>query len=76
MFSVGDRVQLIAAMRAYGLAEGDTGTVVAAHRDHRTYVVAFDRGGEEIGRYDVPYSQLRKAPTAPGGKPNSPLAPG
>ncbi len=65
MFSVGDRVQLIAAMRAYGLAEGDTGTVVGVYRDHRTYVVTFDRGGEQIGRYDVPYSQLRKAPPTP-----------
>lgn len=65
MFSVGDRVQLIAAMRAYGLAEGDTGTVVGAHRDHRTYIVAFDRGGELVGQYDVPYSQLRRLPPTP-----------
>ncbi len=65
MYSVGDRVQLIAGMRAYGLAEGDTGTVVSIHRDHRTYVVAFDRGGKPIGQYDVPYSQLRTALPAP-----------
>ncbi|MDQ6604881.1 MAG: DUF4926 domain-containing protein [Chloroflexota bacterium] len=65
MFSVGDRVQLIAAMRAYGLAEGDTGTVVGAHRDHRTYIVAFDRGGEPVGQYDVPYSQLRRLSPTP-----------
>ncbi len=61
MFANGEVVELTAPMSAYGLREGDRGTVVRLHRDYRTYVVAFVRDDRMIKEYDVPYSLLRRA---------------
>ncbi len=68
LFTVGDAIELVTPMRAYGLNEGEVGTVVGIHRDNRTYIVAFVREGAALGTFDVPYNQLRhreQHPTSP-----------
>ncbi len=60
MFADGEVVELTVPMPAYGLREGDRGTVVRLHHDYRTYVVAFVRDGRMLKEYDVPYSLLRR----------------
>jgi ATP-dependent exoDNAse (exonuclease V) alpha subunit len=59
MFRVGDVVELTEAIPGHDLKRGDRGTIVAVHRDNRTYQVAFTRGDGRMETRDVPYAQLR-----------------